>query len=485
MNKKLKILIASSEVYPFAKTGGLADVCGFLPLALKRLGHEVQVIMPKYKSLGKNFQPVGIDLKVPVGDKIKKAFLFRSRLQNKVPIYFIENNSYFGRPQLYGNQNGDYPDNAERYIFFSRAILEFCESTGFCPDIIHCNDWQTGLVPLYLKTLYQQNLFFKSTRSVFSIHNLGYQGNFSKDNLGLANIPDELFTSEGVEFYGRFSFLKAGLLFADILTTVSPSYCREIQTEEHGFLMDGVLRLRSKDLHGVLNGVDDKEWNPNHDSLIPSHYSSQDLSGKQTCRKKLIQRFALDPDSPRPIACVITRLSHQKGIDLIAAGLNDILNKGIDLVILGSGEHRFENYFKKMNTQFPGRFAAHIGFDEKLAHQILAGGDLLLMPSLYEPCGLTQMYALKYGTVPLVRSVGGLRDSIKKYNAKNGRGTGFKFSQNTLKDLLMAIGRALSVYNDKPRWESLMINGMETDNSWDNAARKYLRLYLKTLPKTN
>jgi starch synthase len=471
-------------VYPFAKTGGLADVCSFLPLALKRLGHEVQVIMPKYKSLGKNFQPVGIDIKVPVGDKIKKAFLFQSHLQNKVPIYFIENNSYFGRPQLYGNQHGDFPDNAERFIFFSRAILEFCQSTGFCPDIIHCNDWQTGLVPLYLKTHYQKDPFFKSTRSIFTIHNLGYQGNFPKENLALANISDELFTPEGVEFYGHFSFMKAGLLYADILNTVSPSYCREIQTEENGFLMDGVLRLRSTDLHGILNGVDETEWNPSHDSLIASPYSTQDLSGKLQCRKELIQLFALDPDSNRPIACMITRLSHQKGIDLIAGGLEKILDKGIDLIILGNGEHRYESYFKKMTAEFSGRFAAHIGFEEKLAHKVLAGSDLLLMPSLYEPCGLTQMYALKYGTVPLVRSVGGLRDSIKKYNAVNGRGTGFKFSQNTLADLLLEIGRALSVYNDKPSWQSLMLNGMETDNSWDNAAKKYQRLYLKALSKT-
>ncbi len=481
MKKKLKILFTSSEVHPFAKTGGLADVCSFLPLALKRLGHEVRVVMPKYKSISKSFQPVRVDLKVPVGDKIKKAFLFRSRLQNKVPIYFIENNSYFGRPQLYGNQHGDFPDNAERFIFFSRAILEFCESTGFCPDIIHCNDWQTGLVPLYLKTHYQDNPFFSSTRSVFSIHNLGYQGNFLKENLALANIPDKLFTPDGVEFYGRFSFLKAGLLFADILTTVSPSYCREIQTKENGFLMDGVLRLRSKDLHGVLNGVDETEWNPKNDSLIPSRYSAQDLSGKQKCRKELIQRFALDSHSNRPIVCMITRLSQQKGIELIAGGLNEILNKGINLIILGSGEQRLEDHFRKMNAKFPGQFAAHIGFDEKLAHQILAGSDLFLMPSLYEPCGLTQMYALKYGTVPLVRSVGGLRDSIKKYNAKNSQGTGFKFSQNTLKDLLLELARALSVYKNKSSWKSLMINGMETNNSWDNAAKKYLRLYLKAL----
>ena len=270
MKKKLKILIASSEVHPFAKTGGLADVCGFLPLALKRLGHDVRVIMPKYKSLGKSFQPVGIDLHVPVGDKTKKAFLFQSHLQKTVPIFFIENNSYFGRKQLYGDKGGDYSDNAERFIFFSRAILEFCKSTGFCPDIIHCNDWQTGLVPAYLKFLYQDDAFFRNTRSVFSIHNLGYQGNFSADNLALANIPNELYTSEGLEFYGHFSFLKAGLLFADILTTVSPSYCREIQTEENGFLMDGVLRVRSNDIYGVLNGVDETEWSPTHDSMISS-----------------------------------------------------------------------------------------------------------------------------------------------------------------------------------------------------------------------
>ena len=486
MARSLKILLASSEVHPYAKTGGLADVSAALPRALKELGHDVRVIMPKYKSVARcplGLQSCRTDIQIAIGKRRQRGFLFRGELPGGVPIYFVENDSYFGRDELYGDARGDYPDNAERFIFFSQAVLEAAKALRFQPDIVHCNDWQTGLVAVYLKTLYAQDPWFQNTRSVFSIHNLGYQGNFSPSTLGLARLPRRLYSPEGLEFYGHFSFLKSGILFADLLTTVSQTYCKEIQTQEMGFRMDGVLRKRSADLHGVLNGIDYREWNPAADPWIKNRYSSRNLRGKKACKEDLRQRFRLAGNSKRPLLCMITRLSRQKGIDLIEEGLESLLQAGADFVLLGTGDPRHEKFFKNMRKRFPERCGTFIGFDEKLAHQILAGSDLLLMPSYYEPCGLTQMYALKYGTVPLVRSVGGLQDTVKKYNPKTQTGTGFKFKKNKFNYLLQELGRALSLYKSKSRWRRLMLNGMQMDYGWDRAAAQYLRLYNKALKR--
>lgn len=484
MAQNLKILIASSEVYPFAKTGGLADIAGALPKALKQLGHDVRVIMPKHKCVAQcplGIRPIGLDVDIPVGGTRKKGFLYSSHLNDGTPVYFVGNESYFSRDPIYGTRYGDYPDNAERFIFFCRSILEVCKSVGFQPDIIHCNDWQTGLVTVYLKTVYAKDKWFKNTRTIFSVHNLGYQGNFPSSELKTAGLPFSLFTPKGVEFYNHFSFLKSALVFADLLTTVSPTYAKEIQTKAYGFKMDGILRRRSKDLFGILNGVDYQEWNPESDPDIEKNYNPENITGKLACKRKLADLFSLKVEDDTPILSMVTRLSSQKGIDLVIEILDDLLAEGAAFVLLGSGDSMYEDYFLKLKKQFPEKMGAFIGFDEKMAHQVLAGTDFLLMPSQYEPCGLTQMYSLKYGAVPIVRAVGGLADSIKEFSPKTSRGTGFKFKKFASENLHHTIQKALSVYRKKDQWQKLTLNDMNANLGWDRAAKKYCQLYRRAL----
>lgn len=484
MDRKLKILIASSEAYPFAKTGGLADVAGSLPKALRRVGHDVRVIMPKYKSAmnsGFPLHPLQEDIEIPLGEKSVKGFLFRAELAENTPVYLVENDAFFHRAQLYGENGRDYPDNAERFIFFCRAVLETCKTVSFQPDIIHCNDWQTGLIPVYLDSLYSRDPWYENIRTVFSIHNLGYQGNFPKTKIAVSNLPKSLFTPEGFEFYGKFSFLKAGLIFADLLTTVSKTYSEEIQTEALGFGMDGILRQRTKDLFGVLNGADYQKWDPERDRRIAQNYGPDNLEGKIVCKKFLANRLSLDLSGDPPILCMITRLSQQKGIDLIIDSMEEIQEMGARFVLLGTGDPQEEDAFLEFQEAYPGQCAAVIDFDEALAHQILAGSDVLLMPSLYEPCGLTQMYALKYGTAPLVHAVGGLKDTVEEFDPQTQKGTGFRFKPCKKWYLLKSLAKALSIYCDRPVWRRLTLNGMAVDLGWENAAREYVRLYLKAL----
>jgi len=480
MARPLKILFASPEVQPFAKTGGLADVAGALPPALKALGHDVRVILPKHRSslsAGIPLEPLGLEVETKIGGGTRRGFLYRGMLGGTVPAYLLENDGYFHRDHLYGTSTGDYADNAERFIFFCQAILESCLALRFIPDIIHLNDWPTGLVPAYIRTRYQKA--FGHARTVFSIHNLGYQGNFPPSTLAEAGLPPGLFHPGGVEFYGHFSFMKAALSYADLLTTVSPTYCREIQTPEFGFGMDGMLRERSRDLHGVLNGADYHRWDPAHDPWIAENYGPRKLKGKDACRKRLVERFALSPLPRQPVVCMITRLSRQKGLDLVMQVMDDLLETGATFVLLGEGETLYEDYFRRLGHH--PRAGVAIGFDEPLAHQILAGSDILFMPSGYEPCGLTQMYAMKYGTVPLVRAVGGLKDSVREFQAGSGRGTGFKFRRAEKADCLRALGKALSLYHDRAAWRRLRLAGMAEDFSWKRTAERYLRLYSKAL----
>jgi len=486
MTQKLKILLAASEVYPYAKTGGLADIAGSLPKALKQLGHDIRVIMPKHKCVAQcplGIRPMGLDVTIPIGGTLKKGFLYTGNLNGDVPVYFVGNESYFSRDPIYGTRHGDYPDNAERFIFFCRSVLEVCKSIGFQPDIIHCNDWQTGLIPTYLKTIYARDKGFKNTRTVFSIHNLGYQGNFPSSELKTAGLPFSIFTPQGVEFYNHFSFLKSALVYADLLTTVSPTYAKEIQTKAFGFKMDGILRKRSRDLFGILNGVDYQEWNPESDPSIEKNYTPENVVGKLACKRKLADLFSLKIEDDAPLLSMVTRLSSQKGIDLVIDILGDLLGEGATFVLLGSGDSMYEDYFLKLSKRLPDRIGVRIGFDEKLAHQILAGSDILLMPSQYEPCGLTQMYSLKYGTVPVVRSVGGLADSIKEFNRKTLKGTGFKFKKFTPDHLQRAVQKAVSVYRKNGPWQKLTLNDMSADFGWDRAANKYCQLYRRVLKK--
>ncbi|PIQ97508.1 MAG: glycogen synthase GlgA [Nitrospinae bacterium CG11_big_fil_rev_8_21_14_0_20_56_8] len=481
---KLKILLASSEVYPFAKTGGLGDIAGSLPKALRQLGHEVRVITPKYKVTAKcplGFRPMGRDIDVPVGPALKKGFLYESRLAEGVPVYLVGNDEYYHRDELYGEQGREYPDNPERFIFFCRAVLESCKATGFFPDIFHCNDWQTGLVPVYLKTLYAQDPDFARARTIFSIHNLAFQGNYPPARMTAAHLPPHLFRVDGLEFYGNLSFMKGGLMFADLLTTVSKTYSKEIQTPEFGFGMDGILRSRSKDLYGFLNGADYEEWDPETDPLIPENYNAKNLSGKQECKRELKARFKLSLPEEAPLFCMVSRLSAQKGISLIMESAEKWLADGAGFVLLGSGEPRFEEFFLNLARKHPAQCGAIIGYNEELAHQIMAGGDLLFVPSQYEPCGLTQIYGLKYGAVPLVRSVGGLQDTIQEFQSASGSGNGFKFRPYENKYLLQAVKKALSLYKQKNTWRTLMRNGMNQSFGWDHSAGQYSRLYYKLL----
>jgi len=486
MTRPLRILFASPEVYPFAKTGGLGDVSSALPLALKQQGHDVRVILPKYRSIShtkRSIQSMGLTVRVPVGPKNKLGKLHESRLKRTVPVYFIGQDGYFDREEFYGDAEGEYPDNAERFIFFSRAVLESCKTLDFQPDIIHCNDWQTGLVPCYLKTTFASDPFFNSTRSVFSIHNLGYQGNFDKRFFPLTNLPRKVFTVEGIEFYSCFSFLKAGLVYADKLATVSKTYSKEILTPENGFHMDGVLRHHQSKLTGILNGADYGKWNPQTDSNIKTRYGPKSLKGKQDCKKSLLRKLPLKLTDKTPLICMVTRLSPQKGIDLVVKSFAKLMEQDAALVILGSGDEHFEKFFTGQNRNFPERFHFISGFHEKLAHQIIAGSDLLLMPSHYEPCGLTQMYALRYGTVPLVRRVGGLADTVKTFQPGKNQGTGFLFKPLEEDKWVSLLQKAIDLYPKKKVWRGLMLNGMKQDFSWERAAREYIRLYRRALKK--
>jgi len=479
---KLKILLVAAEVHPFAKTGGLADVSGALPPALKKLGHDIRVIMPKYPctaNAGKKIKPLKINLQLP-GFK-EKGTLFESELTGGVPLYLIRHDGYFKRKHIYGEPGTAYPDSVERFSFFSQAVLEAVKSLDFKPDIIHCNDWHTGLIPVYLKSLYLKDTWFSKTKTLFSIHNLGYQGNFPYSHLKITGLGESLFREDGIEFYNQISFLKGGLMFADTLTTVSPAYSQEIQTAELGCGMEGILQKRSDHLHGILNGVDDTIWNPETDPLIATNYGAKSLSQKKKCRDDLIKMFSLRLNKKTPILCMITRFTEQKGIDLIMEAKDALDKEDISLVILGTGSAQYESFFKKWHKERPDRIATALKFDESLGHRILAGSDILLMPSRYEPCGLTQMYALKYGTVPVVRDIGGLKNSVQEFSAKTEKGTGFKFKNLQTKFFLKSLQKALSCFDQGKTWKKLMLNGMAKDNSWESSAKQYLRLYRKSL----
>ncbi len=491
--KRLKILYAASEVVPFAKTGGLADVAGALPKQLKQLGHDVRVIMPKYSSIKETkFRLREVirlrDIEVSVGDQtyqisIKSAFI----PDTKVQVYFVEHGDLYNREGLYTDpKTGEsYSDNDVRYILLSRGALEIAKILYWQPEIIHVNDWQTALIPLYLKTLYKDDPFFNGTRTVLSVHNLGYQGIFPPSAVRLTGLPETmLFPMAPIEFYGSFSFLKAGLEYADIITTVSPTYAREIQTDpEFGVGLEGVLQRRSQDLVGILNGIDDAEWNPELDPLIARKYSKADFAGKEENKKALLEFSGLKYHRGTPVIGIISRLADQKGFDLIAAVLDRLSALDLQIVVLGTGEEKYHRLFKQAAEQFPQKFSVQLGFNNQLAHQIEAGADMFLMPSRYEPCGLNQMYSFMYGTVPIVRATGGLADTVIDVSEHPDTGTGFSFREYNATKMLDAIQRALSLYKDSEAWHALQLRGMNQDFSWRNSAKKYVEIYEQALKK--
>ncbi len=484
MADKLKVLTICSEAVPFAKTGGLADVAGALPSALRHLGVDVRLVLPFYRNARRadlQIRPLLRDLEVSFGKGILTADVFEAESEQRVQTYLIKREDMYDRPSLYGNGRGDYYDNLERFSFFSHAALGLFEAIGFTPDVIHCHDWQTGIVPALLS--------LSGTPSVFTIHNIGYQGIFPEEKfpfLGLSR--KEFFHPEGLEFWGNLSLLKAGIVYADAVTTVSPKYAQEIQTPEYGMGMEEIVRHRRAKLYGILNGADYRLWDPSRDPHLAANYSAKKLEGKQRCKDSLIQEMDLAASlRDRPLLGMTSRLDPQKGLDILVKMLDDILALEVGLVILGSGDEVIERAIEQAAKRHSGRIRVYLGFDEPLAHRIIAGVDMFLTPSRYEPCGLTQMYALKYGTVPVARATGGLDDTIRQFDPRTGKGNGFKFGPYEPKAFLDCIRDAVDIFKLKKVWQSLMGNGMKEDFSWERSAGQYLEIYEKVtkVPKMN
>ena len=480
MTQPLRLLLISSEVEPFAKTGGLADVAGALPQALATLGHDVRVLMPKYRGVERHgtLRTAVPRVRVPIGDRTTEGALLEGRLGRAVPVYFLAHDHYYDRPALYGTGQGDYLDNCERFIFFCRGALEALRALGWTPHVIHANDWQSGLVPVYLETLYKDDPALGEVGTLFTIHNLAYQGVFWHFDMPLTGLGWDLFTPAGLEFYGKLNFLKGGLVFADVLNTVSKTYAQEIQTAEFGCGLEGVLQYRRADLHGVVNGIDVAAWDPATDRDLTKPYSAEDLAGKAACKQALAQELGIDADGA-PIIGIVSRLAAQKGLDLVLAALPELVDAGFALALLGAGEPGLETAFGDSARASRGRVAIRTGFDNALARRIYAGADMFLMPSRYEPCGLGQMISMRYGTIPIVRRTGGLADTVVEARPARRTGTGFGFAEPTARALLEAATRALAAYREPALWRQLQRNAMAQDFSWPASAREYVALYRK------
>lgn len=477
----MNILFVSSEVEPFSKSGGLGDVAGALPYSLAALGNNVMVVTPRYLKLRKPVGYTGIKIKVPIGKAVEEAELFEAEIpsvgdDSELSIVFIGNDKYFGRDEYYGTQDGDYPDNHRRFAFFARAVLEAARAKKFKPDIIHLNDWQCALTAVYLRAVLEEDEFFANTKILLTIHNLGYQGLFKKEVIAELGLPESLYRAEALEYWGKVNFLKGGIIFSDAINTVSRRYAQEIQTVEFGVGFEGILRKRADRLFGILNGVDYPSWNPDTDKLIAANYSPDDLSGKEICKRDLLAQYNMPYSPERPVIGMISRLTIQKGFDLVEEALDDLMIRDAQLVILGTGEKKYQDLLKSVMDRYPGKLGIKLAYDNAIAHKIEAGCDMFLMPSKYEPCGLNQMYSLKYGTPPVVRATGGLDDTIVEWDAKE-TGNGFKFSDYTVAAMMAAIDRALKAFPDKSAWAKIVQNGMAKDHSWEASAREYIALY--------
>ena len=472
----MKILFVSSEGLPYSKTGGLADVIEGLPRALQELGHEVAVLLPRYRG-NKAASVLVSSVTVALGTQLRFPALVEAKSVAGVRYFFVDDSEYFDRAQLYGDRSGDYPDNAERFAEFSRAAIEFVKRV-WLPDVIHCHDWQSALVPVFLRTQHVNDPAVRSLPCVLTIHNLAYQGVFPRTALASIGLPDQLFTMDSLEFYGRLNYLKGGLIYADYLTTVSPRYAQEIQTPEYGAGLEGVIRNRGDRLVGILNGVDYSVWSPESDGLIAQNYSLHNMAGKKACKKDVLAQFKLPEENlDRPLIGIISRFVDQKGFDLIAEIGDELARENLAMVVLGTGQASYEKLFKNFAEKHPARIAVKIGYDNQLAHKIEAGADMFLMPSRFEPCGLNQIYSLRYGTVPVVRATGGLDDTVENYEAGAGKGTGFKFGEYNGEHLLAALRAALSAYRDQKAWQTIQANAMAKDFSWKTSAASYVTLY--------
>jgi starch synthase len=482
-----RILMISPEAVPFAKTGGLADVAGALPIALTKLGLDVRLLLPLYSMVrqsGVALTKVAENLTVPFSFFSLSFDVYEARVEG-LTCYLVERDEFFDRRYLYGTPKGDYFDNLERFMFLAKTVLPLCQTVKFAPDIIHCHDWQSALVPVYLRELWGQEEIFQQTASVFTIHNLAYQGKFPKQKFPLLDLDPALFGINGLEFYDQINLMKGGILWADAVTTVSRQYSKEIQTEELGVGLDGVLRTRAEVLTGIVNGVDYAVWNPSTDPHLAANYSPADLKGKAKNKKALMAEYGLDPALQKaPLLGMVSRLADQKGFDLLADILPELMAAPLTLVILGTGDKKYHELLSQAADQYPGRLGVKIAFDERLAHLIEAGADMFLMPSAYEPCGLNQIYSLKYGTIPVARATGGLVDTIEPVDVKKKTGTGFLFQEYRPEAFLACIQEACEAYQNRALWRKLMQNAMSQDFSWEVSAQAYEALYRQTLART-
>jgi len=479
----MHVTLVSSEIAPLAKTGGLGDVLGFLPTVLEQLGLRVSLIMPAYRSTlrcGFPISDTGIRLTAPVAGQREVAKLLTTTVGNNIPLYLVAADRYFDRDYLYGTAEGDYMDNARRFTFFCRTILELLKRDP--PQILHANDWQSALAIAFLKA--QPHLYpeLAAVKTVFTIHNLGYQGVFGHQDWPILGLDERFFTLHYLEYYGQINFLKGGLAFADSITTVSPTYAEEIKTAGQGCGLEGVLQERAANLTGILNGVDYDTWSPEMDACITQRYNPRDLVGKKACKADLQRSFGLSENPDVPVIGMVSRLTTQKGFDLLQPALTKLFSRHLQFVLLGTGDKHYQALFNTLPQRYPGQAGVQIAFDDVLAHKIIAGSDILLMPSCYEPCGLTQMYSLKYGTIPVVRATGGLKDTVEEFDPKTGKGNGFVFNDYDMPGMLAAVDRALALWRRKKDWASLVQKAMAADFSWQSSARAYVNLYQKLIP---
>ncbi len=460
----MRIFFVASEVVPFAKTGGLADVCGTLPLELERLGHDVSIIMPGYRCIG--------SLAKPFNDRAKIITIGKN-----LKVYFLRHAKFYDRPQLYGDAHGDYPDNLERFAYLCHEAFNLIRDLGEPVDIIHCHDWQTGLIPVLLKEKYAQDPFFARTRTVFTIHNLAYQGVFLKEDMPKTGLEDKLFNPKALEFYEKINLLKGGLVFADQITTVSPQYAKEIQTKEWGCGLEGVIKENKGRLSGILNGLDYELWDPEKDSLLAPRYSSKDWLIKRIHKEKVQHIYGLPVFSDIPVFGLVGRLCYQKGLDLLESAFDDLMQRPIQVVFIGVGEDKYQKLLVKFAKKYPQQCGVVIRYDESLAHTVYAGADFFLMPSVYEPCGLTQMISLRYGTIPIVSAVGGLMDTVVDFSSNKKRGNGFVMPSYSVSGLLEAVDRASGAFHQKERFHDLVIHAMASRWTWETSAKYYVECY--------
>lgn len=479
MADALHVAFVTPEMAPYVKSGGLADISAALPKALVRMGHRVTVVLPRYASIP--FPPGDLvgSVHVPVDGIPRSAGFYRTLTESGVEVVFVEHPPFYDRPVLYG----EYEDNRLRFAFLARAALEFFRSRGERPSVFHSHDWQTGLVSVYLKAFYWDDPTLRRIPSVFTIHNVAYQGQFGMDTLSLLGLPWNLGSPLALEYHGGISYLKGGTVFAELVNTVSPTYALEIQGPEHGFGFDGVVRSRGGDLSGILNGVDYDEWDPGQDSHIAETYGPADPGGKAACKADVLRAYGLPVSPELPLIGVTSRLVWQKGFDIVAGAWWDFLHRPLRMVVLGTGDHGVQEGLRQLQERDPSRFAVRFAYDEALAHKIMGGCDMFLMPSRSEPCGLTQMYALRYGTVPIVRSTGGLVDTVEPCDTRRGAGTGFRFDTPDGTGLMWAVDQALATWKDKRAWKALMKRGMARDYSWQRSAGEYVELYRRAMAR--